>query len=674
MTLPTKIIKTYYNPIINKFSKKSIENGEISFDTFIEWYEVFKKAYTSSKNIILVLEHLKSNLIVEFKDYVEKDGKMSNILYKQCIELGYKDKLKNMKEDMGKLNNKLSELSFNDSVDFCVNSKEKFLLVNNRIIILQILGCIYIDDLKKLQIHRNEQITFLREVSKNTGIRIKVVKEINEHFDNDICKIKKMSVNELAVRIGKYRHKRMIMKIIEYIIDNKSKINKITELLSYEYSHYNKVDFFFSSRPDDMLRILYDNVMEAHEYRLKKTSSYVDDRLKDFELRIVKFLEHLDLWIKKKIIFEKETDVKDQIILFFNTCKEDQIHNVLLDYGEKSKYDNSKVKSKLGKHHHAQHRLNSAISFLKKLEDNCECSNYIKTLKTSMFLSQIENQSELLDWDKRRVYTDDEVKSMLDEVQDNIKDLLMITILREIGLRNSAIRNLTLKDIVNDHKLPKHICRVKEKGNKIREFVTSKNIKTLIVTYIHKYEDVLDNFKDKYVFSRNKNLSVKMGSATLNSVLKRIAVKAGVTNVNVQAHTFRHTLVGKLMDSGNNIETVSKFIGHTSVDTTMTYYWLKNISDLSKEINNPFTQTILSPEEIKEEKDSDIEMLNKKIDTCFQIIGLYKEEIYKADSLETLKENLTKNKDEINKILEYIAGSVSGDTCSVYSSHIDVRT
>lgn len=673
MTLPTKIIKTYYNPIINKFSKKSIENGEISFDTFIEWYEVFKKAYTSSKNIILVLEHLKSNLIVEFKDYVEKDGKMSNILYKRCIDLGYKDKLKNMKEDIGKLNNKLSELSFNDSVDFCVNSKEKFLLVNNRIIILQILGCVYIDDLKKLQIHRNAQITFLREVSKNTGIRIKIVKEINEHFDNDICKIKKMSVNELALCIGKYRHKRMIMKIIEYIINNKSKINKITELLSYEYSRYNKVDFFFSSRPDAMLRILYDNVMEAHEYRLKKTSSYVDDRLKDFELRIVKFLEHLDLWIKKKIIFEKETNDKDQIILFFNTCKEDQIHNVLLDYGEKSKYDNSKVKSKLGKHHHAQHRLTSAISFLKKLGDNCKCSNYIKTLKTSMFLSQIENQSELLDWDKRRVYTDDEVKSMLDEVQDNIKDLLMITILREIGLRNSAIRNLTLKDIVNDHKLPKHICRVKEKGNKIREFVTSKNIKTLIVTYIHKYEDVLDNFKDKYVFSRNKNLSVKMGSATLNSVLKRIAVKAGVTNVNVQAHTFRHTLVGKLMDSGNNIETVSKFIGHTSVDTTMTYYWLKNISDLSKEINNPFTQTILSPEEIKEEKDSDIEMLNKKIDTCFQIIGLYKEEIYKAESLETLKENLTKNKDEINKILEYIAGSVSGDTCSVYSSHIDVR-
>ncbi|NCN87341.1 MAG: site-specific integrase, partial [Candidatus Pacebacteria bacterium] len=70
-------------------------------------------------------------------------------------------------------------------------------------------------------------------------------------------------------------------------------------------------------------------------------------------------------------------------------------------------------------------------------------------------------------------------------------------------------------------------------------------------------------------------METKMGSSTLNNVLKRIGVKAGVTDVNIQAHTFRHTLVTALKSAGNDMETVSKFMGHNSVDTTINYYWEK---------------------------------------------------------------------------------------------------
>lgn len=666
--LNSKLIRTYYNPMINKFSIKSIQDNKISIEEFIEWYKTFKKAYTSSVNIIKVLEYLNSPLVNNFKLFIENDGKHEDLLYKECVSLGYKDTIKTMKTDIQKLNN-VSKLSLNSSLDFCLNTIDKFILVNNRIIILEVLKSPYIIELQKIQIDRNTKIVLLREIAHDTNIRMKYIKEIDLHF-GDISNIKKIKNDELLSYIKKYRYKRIIMKVVEYLLKNTKKLIDIQNNLSHEYSVYNKVDFFFNSRPSTTLKDIFTQIMEKHELRLKKSSSYVEDRLKDFELRIVNFLEHMDSY---SVTTEKRED-PDNIIIFLNNCKEDEIYNMLFDYGKQSIHDNSKVKSKVGKHHQSRQRLVSAITFLKNLGKVCVCYNYIKTLKTSIFLSQIENKSELLDWDKRRVYTDEEVSSMLEESKESVKDVLMITILREIGLRNSAICNLKIKDLVDEFKHPKHICRVKEKGNKIREFVTSNNIKKLVVTYLHEYNDILEgDFTEKYVFSRNKELHIKMCGATLNNVLKRIAIRAGVTNVNVQAHTFRHTLVGKLMDAGNNIETVSKFIGHSSVDTTMTYYWLKNISDLANEINNPFTRTILSKEEIKAEKDSEIEMLNKQIDTCFQIIGIYKDEIQKASSVENLKDTMDKHNVNINKILKYIADSVSGDTLSIYSSHIDVK-
>ena len=116
-------------------------------------------------------------------------------------------------------------------------------------------------------------------------------------------------------------------------------------------------------------------------------------------------------------------------------------------------------------------------------------------------------------------YTEEEIDAMINVVESDSKDKLLITILREIGLRNSAICNLKFRDIVDDYNCPKHLCRVKEKGNKYREFVTTPNIKKILVTYIHELDKMLE--MDKIVFSRSKKLDTKMASATLNNVLKK---------------------------------------------------------------------------------------------------------------------------------------------------------
>ena len=47
-----------------------------------------------------------------------------------------------------------------------------------------------------------------------------------------------------------------------------------------------------------------------------------------------------------------------------------------------------------------------------------------------------------------------------------------------------------------------------------------------------------------------------------------------------------------------------------------------------------------------------IDLLNKKIDTCFQIIGIYKNQISEAKTIEELKNTVSSNDVYINKILK----------------------
>ena len=652
--------------MILKFSEDDLKNNTVLLQDFIDWFNTYKKVYTSSKTIIDILKNLGSSLVDPFAEYIQNNNDVS--FYKNCVKLGYTDTNKELNNDLKKLSKKdMSKLPLEDCLNFCTNSQDNYLIVNNRIIILQVLNCPHIDSLIDIKNKREKRIEYFRDIANNLKLRIKFVKEIDIHMEG-LDLLDKKDNKTIIDLIKQYTYKKKIMKVVEYVIKNKEKLDKIKLALSYDYTNYNKVDFFFLNRKNNSLFDIFNKIMEDYEETLHKTSSYVKSRITDYKLRIVNFLEYIDSFILK------DSQVYlDPIVHFFNTSTDSQIYDLLLNYGNDSVYDNTKVKSKNSKHHQARQRITIAIMFLKKLGNICNAHMYIKTMKTSIFLNQIENKSELLDWDKRRVYVDQEIDNML-EMADSTKDKLLITVLREIGLRNSAICNLKFKDIIDINRIPKHVCRVKEKGNKIREFVTSDKIKQYIVSYIHEIEEMGIMFDEKnkdnmskYVFSRNKNLDTKMGSATLNNVLKRIGLKAGVTDVNIQAHTFRHTLVGKLMDAGNNIEVVSKFIGHSSVDTTMNYYWLKNITELANEINNPFTQTMITVEEKQEEDNFEIEILNKKLDSCFQIIGFYKNQITEAQNMEELKNALTVNDIHINKVLKYIADSEAGDSQSMRS-------
>jgi integrase len=123
------------------------------------------------------------------------------------------------------------------------------------------------------------------------------------------------------------------------------------------------------------------------------------------------------------------------------------------------------------------------------------------------------------------------------------------------GLRISDLKSLTWGDI--EHNPPQIIKRQKKTGNKV--FVPLNTTAWRIVNdgSLHSHTDL--------VFSRLGSIK-----SPVNNYLTRWAAKAGLEK-KIGWHTARHTFSVLSLESGAEIYTVSKLLGHTNLKTTQVY-------------------------------------------------------------------------------------------------------
>lgn len=141
------------------------------------------------------------------------------------------------------------------------------------------------------------------------------------------------------------------------------------------------------------------------------------------------------------------------------------------------------------------------------------------------------------------------------------KDLIVLTLLYDAGLRVSELINLKVKDIILDNE----IGRVKvfmSKNNKSREIPITENTKIMLKEYINfnKLESndylILSNRRDKY---------------SSNGIRKIINKYTSDINFKVTPHTFRHTKASHLVETNVPIIYIRDFLGHESIETTLIY-------------------------------------------------------------------------------------------------------
>lgn len=151
------------------------------------------------------------------------------------------------------------------------------------------------------------------------------------------------------------------------------------------------------------------------------------------------------------------------------------------------------------------------------------------------------------------------------------RDRAILSIFYGCGLRRNEGRNLTLSDIdMNKQQL---IVR-KGKGDKQRRVPFTAGIKEDLQTYI---EEGRQEFLERYNVETDA-LFIGRGNKGMQNFYQRMKLmskEAGFPQ-QVGLHTLRHSIATHLLEAGMEIENISKFLGHSSLESTQIYTHIVN--------------------------------------------------------------------------------------------------
>ena len=160
------------------------------------------------------------------------------------------------------------------------------------------------------------------------------------------------------------------------------------------------------------------------------------------------------------------------------------------------------------------------------------------------------------------------VLKLLDCISD-IRDRAMFELMYASGLRISELVNLRVQNI----HIKNRFVQVTGKGRVERIVPINDYALAYVVEYIknHRHESVTAKSKDFLFLSR---AGVNMGSAMSNSAFYQAMVRymgiAGIPRI-YSPHSIRHAFATHMLNSGADILSISKMLGHANVNTTTIY-------------------------------------------------------------------------------------------------------
>lgn len=202
--------------------------------------------------------------------------------------------------------------------------------------------------------------------------------------------------------------------------------------------------------------------------------------------------------------------------------------------------------------------------------------------------------------EQKKFYTPEEYKKFI-SVVENLQLKCFFETLYECGLRSAEARGLTW-DRIDFNKGEMFIDRqiVSKNGNyhssdfTFAPLKTPKSCRTLYISngLLTLLKELYEQMKSKkgfsdtwFVFGSQKPSS----SAKMAYHCKKIAKLAGVKYINL--HGFRHSFTSELINNNVDIATVSRFLGHSNIKTTLdtyTHNFEKNMNYISNFMDKNF--------------------------------------------------------------------------------------
>lgn len=179
--------------------------------------------------------------------------------------------------------------------------------------------------------------------------------------------------------------------------------------------------------------------------------------------------------------------------------------------------------------------------------------------------------------DSLHILTQEEIKELFQATQyshqdDKLRhrDKTILVLLYSCGLRRNEVVHIKIKDVLFDKEL---IYVQKGKNYKERLVPINQYNLKIIETYLYEYrilfknhkqsESLLINYKGEAL--QGQSLSKRLfqiQQATSNSLLKE---------KHITPHILRHSIATHLLEKGASIQTISQFLGHSSLESTQIY-------------------------------------------------------------------------------------------------------
>jgi integrase/recombinase XerD len=199
--------------------------------------------------------------------------------------------------------------------------------------------------------------------------------------------------------------------------------------------------------------------------------------------------------------------------------------------------------------------------------------------------------------DSVQILSQEEIKQLFKATQyshkdDRIskRDTVILVLLYSCGLRRNEVINLKIKDILFD----KERLHIRKGKNYKERFVPINEYNLKIISdYLYDYRPKWNNHKqceNLLISYRGKPLQ---GETLCNRLFKIVQATNNqeLTIKNPTPHILRHSIATHLLEKGANIETISQFLGHSSLESTQIYTHL--LQDKAKLTNDEQLHNLL---------------------------------------------------------------------------------
>jgi integrase/recombinase XerD len=175
------------------------------------------------------------------------------------------------------------------------------------------------------------------------------------------------------------------------------------------------------------------------------------------------------------------------------------------------------------------------------------------------------------------VLAEDDIRKLIQAAKKKPRDLALVLVMLDTGIRASECCHLTLDDVDIDGR---SLLVRNGKGQKERYVFFSDTTARALSRWLA-YRPA-DAFDDTLFISQKTHQA--MTRNCLCVVIKRLGERAGITGTRVSPHTLRHTFATQWIKAGGDSHSLMRLMGHTTTRMAEVYVHLvgADVSELHR--------------------------------------------------------------------------------------------